>query len=169
MTDDNDNILPLDVHTIARNAAARARAGHDKHLPLLRALPAAAPFPLGALGELRGPVEAVAAITQTPVGMCAQSVLAAVALATSPCKDVELPGIGRTGTNLFLGSVAVSGERKSSVDKLVCDPIVRRERAWRDTYESDVYRAKSDHDVWEFRRKAIRTRCKKTNDMEKMR
>jgi hypothetical protein len=60
--------------------------------PLMRELPPADPFPVGALGPVLGP--AAAAIqerVQAPLAICAQSVLSAATLSVQAHADVELP------------------------------------------------------------------------------
>lgn len=86
--------------------------------PLFRELPPPSAYPVEALGPLHHAAVAVHMVTQAPMALCAQSVLAAAALAVQAHHDVILPGGGRKPlTHLFL-SIAESGERKSSVDRL---------------------------------------------------
>ena len=92
---------------IARTVrSARAKLGEDdpeQPRPLRRTPPPAEPFPLDALGALRPAVEAAHVLTQAPVAMCAQSVLAAASLAAQAHGDVVLPyGAARPVTEFFL-------------------------------------------------------------------
>ncbi len=63
-----------------------ARAGRR----LLRR-PAAAQFPIEALGKLRPAAEAVPMLTRAPLALAAQSVLAAATLSAQAHADVKLP------------------------------------------------------------------------------
>lgn len=103
--------------------------------PLIRDMPEAAPFPVGALGPLRGPAEAIATATEAPVAMCAASVLASAALAAQGHRDAETLN-GTAPASLFLLTVAESGERKSTADRLAM-------RGVRD-FEADL---RTDHDI----------------------
>ena len=72
-----------------------------------------------ALGTVLGPAAlAIQERTGAPLSMCASSVLAAAALCVQPHVDVILPtGAVRPVSNDFI-TIGVSGERKSTVDKL---------------------------------------------------
>ena len=99
--------------------------------PLFRELPPAQPYPMAALGKLRPAAEATHLMTQAPMALCAQSVLAAAALAIQAHYDVILPGGGQKPlTQLFL-SIAESGERKSSVDRIALRPVAMFEEELR--------------------------------------
>ncbi len=106
-----------------------ADAPADPKRPLHRPLAPAAEFPIHALGELRLAAEAIAELVQAPPAICAQAVLAAATLAIQAHRDVELPGAGRRPlTGLFV-SVAESGDRKSSVDRLALARSTHRKRS----------------------------------------
>ena len=91
--------------------------------PLFRPLPPAPEFPARALGPLRDVAEAIQMLTQAPLAICGNSVLAAAVLAVQAQRDVELPGGGRKPLTELFVSVADSGERKTSVDKLALAPV----------------------------------------------
>jgi hypothetical protein len=67
-------------------------------------------------------VAAIEVKTQAPAALVMQSVLAAASLAVQAHADVETLG-GSAPLSLFFLSVAESGERKSSADKLAIAPI----------------------------------------------
>jgi hypothetical protein len=94
------------------------------------------------------------------MAICAQSVLAGATLAVQAQRDVELPGGGRKPlTGLFV-SVADSGERKTSVDKIALAPVSRVEARWRE--EADAKRAAylNDLEAWKEARTAATRRAK---------
>lgn len=121
--------------------------------PLVREIPAGAPYPVEALGPLRAAVEAVQGYTQAPVAIPAASAMAVASLAVQGFADVETLG-GFTPVSLFFLTIAQSGERKSSCDK----PILRGLREY-EREQSEVYAAASkkwmnDTELHEARRKA---------------
>ncbi|MBS0576066.1 MAG: DUF3987 domain-containing protein [Proteobacteria bacterium] len=97
--------------------------------PLRRPLPPASPYPLDALGPvLGGAARRLHEVVQAPAALCGQSVLAAAALAAQGHADVVLSGTVEP-TSLWLVSIAVSGERKSAVDRLALRAHDEHERA----------------------------------------
>lgn len=81
-------------------------------------------FPLDALGPILGPAaKQLAYHVQVPEGMAGQSVLAAAALIAQAHINVQRGNIGTGPVSLFCLSVADSGDRKSSVDRLALAPI----------------------------------------------
>ena len=131
----------------------------DTKRPLFRALPPAPAFPMHALGALRDAAEAIQKRTQAPAAICAQSVLAAATLAVQAHRDVELPGGGRRPLVGLFASVAESGERKTSVDRLALAPAYKVEEQWREEREGQASAFVNDMDAW----KAAREVAKKKN------
>lgn len=129
----------------------------DRKRPLFRALPPAEPFPLHAMGPLRLAAEAIHDTTQAPVAVCAQSVLAAAALAVQAHRDVELPGgAGRRPlTGLFV-SVLDSGERKSTVDRLAVRAAYGVEAGFRDAAQSAAASYVNEKEAWDEARKHVK-------------
>ena len=76
------------------------------------------PYPVDALGELLGgAVAAIASAVQVPDALAAQSILTAAAMASQPHANVLRAG-QRIPLSLFGLTVAESGDRKSSADRL---------------------------------------------------
>lgn len=90
--------------------------------PLVCEPPYGDPYPVDALCGLKPMVEAVYGETLAPVAIAAQSALACASLAVQAHADVQTLG-GTAPTSLFSMTVAVSGERKSTVDDLFMKPI----------------------------------------------
>lgn len=126
---------------------AEASAEAEKR-PLFRPLPPPPEFPIRAMGGLRAAAEAVHARTQAPLSMCAQSVLAAVTLAVQPHRDVELPGGGRKPLTGLFASVADSGERKTSVDRVALAPVYEVEEELRAQATEELRRYVADLAAW---------------------
>lgn len=117
--------------------------------PLYRDLPPADAFPVAALGRLLAPAaEGIHAKVQAPMAICAQSVLAAAALAVQGHADVILPTGHRKPLSLFCVTVAGSGERKSAVDSEALWPVRKREMALREAYDPEVQSWQNDRDAW---------------------
>jgi hypothetical protein len=74
--------------------------------------------------------------------------LGAATLAVQPHRDVELPGGGRKPlTGLFV-SVADSGERKTSVDRVALAPVYRIEERWRGDHADQLDHYRADLAAW---------------------
>jgi hypothetical protein len=124
----------------------------DVKRPLFRELPPAPEFPIHALGPLRDPVEALQMRTQAPMAICAQSILAAATLAVQAHRNVELPAAGVKPLTGLFASVADSGERKTTVDRLALAPVYRMEERWREQRESEMASYHNDRDAWKAAR-----------------
>jgi len=150
---------PLDAEGIAAEAVARAAAKHDARRPLFRPLPPAPAFPMRALGALRDAADAIAMTTQAPPAICAQSVLAAATLAVQAHRDVQLPGAGVRPLTGFYASVAESGERKTTVDRIALAPVYRIEERWRQDRDAQASAFANDHEAWKSAREGAKKRC----------
>ena len=115
--------------------------------PLLRETPEAGPYPIAALGPLREPAEAIARATEAPIAMCAASVLAAASLATQGLRDAETQN-GTAPASLFLLTVAKSGERKSTADRLAMRGVRDFERELRADYNDQLDLWQNADEVW---------------------
>ncbi|QLA16372.1 DUF3987 domain-containing protein [Desulfolutivibrio sulfoxidireducens] len=106
--------------------------------PLRRDLPEAEPFPMHALGDVLGGAALVMAETiQAPGAICAQSVLAAAALAVQAYADVDIDGRVKPLSENFV-SVAESGGRKSAVDCAALWPHRKYERGLVKTHGEEM-------------------------------
>lgn len=93
-------------------------------------------YPIEWLGpRLKAAAEAIVDKVQVPTAIAAQSVLGAAAVAVQPFIDIILPTRERAPVSLFMITVAASGDRKSSADKLALSPIRLRERDLHREYE----------------------------------
>lgn len=95
---------------------------------LFAPLPKAGVFPVECLGdELGQAAAAIADRVQAPLPIAGVSVLAAAAVATQALRDVELPTGETKPLSGFFVSVAASGERKSTVDRIALNAVARHE------------------------------------------
>lgn len=119
--------------------------------PLLREIPKGEAYPVAALGALRGAVEAVQDVTQAPVAIGGQSALAVASLAVQPFADVETLG-GSAPCSLFCLTIAESGERKSTCDRLLMQGVRAFEAARSEAYREGLAEHAKAHAVWEATR-----------------
>jgi Protein of unknown function (DUF3987)/Bifunctional DNA primase/polymerase, N-terminal len=108
-------------------------------------------FPRWALPlSLQEPIAAIERLTQAPVAIATQSVLAVASLLVQGQVSIKLPFSHQTSPcSLYFLTVAESGERKSSVDKLVQAGILEWEKNQNDAYRLEYAEYKQRHDIWE--------------------
>ena len=144
------------IEPAARDGEAQGPA--DEPVPLVRPMPPAKPFPIDGLGpQLAMVVRALNEIVQSPLAMCANSVLATVTLAAQAHVNVELPfGEGsERPVSCFFVTVGRSGERKSATDELVMKGIKSREAELRSIFDLEMRAYRDAHDAWEAARKTV--------------
>lgn len=122
--------------------------------PLLREIPPGAAYPAHALGPLRQAVEAVQDITQAPLGIAAQSALSVASLAVQGFADVETLG-SDAPCSLFCLTIAESGERKSSCDRLLMRGVRDYERSQAEAYREAASEYDVAREVWTGKRKRL--------------
>jgi hypothetical protein len=123
--------------------------------PLMRELPPADPFPSHALGHVLTPaVRAIHDRVQAPLGICAQSVLAAATLAVQGHADVELPTGQRRPLTCYFLTVAATGERKTATDGEALRPVQMRETTLRDAYGAERQHFENSKLAWDKAREA---------------
>jgi len=129
--------------------------------PLMREMPPADPFPLGALGDVLKPAaEAIQDKIQAPAAICGQSVLAAAALVVQGLKNVDMPnGQTRPVVESFM-TVAGTGERKSSCDAEALRPIREHEKALREKYIPELAEYQNHKEAWDTARAKIKSKAK---------
>ncbi len=109
-------------------------------LPIVPERPKAGEFPQISLHPV---IEAIHEITRAPYVLCAQSVLAATAVATQHIADISIPGLGgpetsSQPTSCFFVSVARSGERKTAIDRLATLSIHEYQRQLEADYKQEL-------------------------------
>ena len=121
---------------VKADGTTTATAPMEAPQPLVREIAEPEPFPMSALGPLREAAEAARDCTQCPPALAAQSTLAVASLAAQGLHDVETLS-GQAVLSMFLMTVAKSGERKSSTDKLLMRPVAAFEAFLRDQYRRE--------------------------------
>jgi hypothetical protein len=122
--------------------------------PLLREIPPGEPYPVHALGPLQAAVQAVQDVTQAPVGIAAQSALSVASLAVQGFANVETLG-GDAPCSLFCLTIAESGERKSSCDRLLMKGVRDLERAQAETFRAAMAEREVAREIWAGKRKRL--------------
>ncbi|MBL8808124.1 MAG: DUF3987 domain-containing protein [Rhodospirillales bacterium] len=130
-------------------------------MPLSRKVPDPEPYPVDDLGDVLGAAaRAIHDRVQAPLAMCAQSVLAAAALAVQGLRNVKLPHGQASPLSLFCLTIAESGERKSQCDRIALGPINRRETALQAQYDCELPSFKNAKLAWEKAREAVLKKAK---------
>lgn len=122
--------------------------------PLLREIAAGEPYPVEALGPLRATVEAVQDISQAPFAIAAQSALAVASLAVQGFADVETLG-GDAPCSLFCLTIAESGERKSTCDRLLMRGVRDYERSRDEGYREAITAHEQAKAIWQAKVKRL--------------
>lgn len=133
-------------------------------VPLVAEVPAGDLYPTNALGPLREAAEAIQVITQAPAAIAAQSVLGVAALAVQGLADVETLH-GRAPISIYLLTVAESGERKSTCDRLAMRPIREFETELEENRQEEWVSFRNAMDVWAEARKQILRNAKNDPDV----
>lgn len=158
------NLSQADAKALAIEAAAEQAQIPEKR-PLFRELPPPPQFPVDALGPLKDAALAIQSMTQAPIAICAQSVLAVATLAVQSHIDVELPGGGtKPVVNMFV-SIAESGERKTSVDKIALAPVREIEAQWNREHKRDQADYENRLDAWKTARSGAKNKKRAMSDM----
>ena len=114
--------------------------------------------------RLKAATEAIVDKVQVPAAIAAQSVLGAASVAAQPFINIVLPTQERAPVSLFMISVAASGDRKSSADKLALHPVRLRERDLHREYEKQQAEYLADKAAYDAARKKATTGSNKTRD-----
>ncbi|MGL5423322.1 MAG: YfjI family protein [Serratia fonticola] len=120
------------------------------------------PFPFNALPpSLQETVQNVCGITQAPLDLIMNSVFGAISLACQRRIDV-CPRDGMVlPTSLYFLTLAESGERKSSTDRLVMQPFHEHELSAAEAYTAAKKTYETEWLVWNAKRTAILSAIKR--------
>ncbi len=137
----------------------------EEPLPLQRENLPPRPFPVWALGPvLFDAVQKVIEVVKAPDSICAGSFLASAALCVQGHRNVAIDSRLIPLSGYFL-SVAVSGDRKSSVDKLALRAIrIYEEEVLKLEFDAEMVKYRNLHQAWLARRKQILRLC--SDEME---
>lgn len=122
--------------------------------PLIREIQPGDPFPVSSLGPLQPVAKAIYDKVQAPIAIGAQSALTVASLAVQAFADVESLA-GYSPVSLYGLTIAKSGERKSSSDKLLIEPVHDFQKALGEDYRDALTGHNIDQSIWETRRRDI--------------
>lgn len=126
-------------------------------LPLQSPSVKARAYPLEHLPKVvRNAVVDMEAVIQAPMPLIAASVLASINLAVQPHADIKMDDGRRLPASLFLLTVAQSGDRKSTCDKVVMQPHLEREKELLDAFDTKRAAYENDLRAWKLRHEKIR-------------
>jgi hypothetical protein len=128
--------------------------------PLIREIQPGDPYPVSSLGPLQPVAEAIHDKVQAPVAIGAQSALTIASLAVQAFADVETLA-GYSPVSLYGLTIAKSGERKSSSDKLLIEPVHDFQKFLDEDYRAAQTDFKIDQSIWETRHRNILNTAKK--------
>lgn len=119
------------------------------------------PFPVHVFPPLiRNAIYEVEQHTQAPQALIAASVLGAISLACQNQIDVCRVNNLRSPVSLFLLTLAESGERKSSVDKILMKPLYQLEGEWFAQYSQERIIWKNNEVAFNLEKKALASKFK---------
>ena len=151
------------VTDIARAAALPKR---EPPQPLVREVPPGEPFPTEALPGLLGDtVRAACERTQAPLSLCAQSLMATTALVVQAQGNVELPTGAVKPISEYFGTIAATGERKTSADDWVSQAIKERELELDITYRIELVLYQNRLAAYERQRHQVLSNRKSNPDL----
>lgn len=105
--------------------------------------------------SLQEVIRRVHAETQAPLPLIASSLLGAMALSCQDLYDVKPKENMVFALCLFLIILAESGERKSTVDRLLMNSIRELEIEWDSEYQTQICAYQTDLSMWEVQFKAL--------------
>ena len=113
-------------------------------------------YPLDALGPILGAAaRRLAYHVQVPEGIAGQSVLAAASLIAQAHINVQRGNIGISPVSLFCLSVADSGDRKSTIDRLALAPIRHFENERLEALPDKEKHYAACFEAWKIRRDSL--------------
>ncbi|STL85003.1 CP4-57 prophage protein [Escherichia coli] len=119
------------------------------------------PFPVDAFPKIiRNAIYEVEQHTQAPQGLIAASALGVISLACQNRIDVCRLNNLRGPVSLFLMTLAESGERKSTVDKLLMKPLYQLEEDLFEKYTHDLTAWRNDEAIFNIEKKALMSKLK---------
>ncbi len=119
------------------------------------------PFPVHVFPAIiRNAIHEVEQHTQAPLSLIAASVLGTISLASQNSIDVCRLNNLRSPASLFLMTLAESGERKSTVDKLLMKPLYRLEEGLFETYNHELTNWQNEKIAFNTEKKALMSKIK---------
>src|SRR5471030_2057692 len=119
------------------------------------------PFPVHVFPlVIRNAICEVEQHTQAPLSLIAASVLGSISLASQNRIDVCRLNKLHSPTSLFILTLAESGERKSTVDKLLMGPLYHLEEQLFAQYQQEISVWRNDEVIFNAEKKAMMSKIK---------
>ncbi|MDM2804713.1 YfjI family protein [Citrobacter sp. Cpo109] len=113
-------------------------------------------FPINAIPDkIRETIYDIREHTQAPVELISSSVISAMSMASQSIVDVKINETVTTPASLFLLVIANSGERKTTVDRMVLKPFYRHDACWLRQAEEQEKIFEVETKIWSAKEKAI--------------
>ena len=118
-------------------------------------------YPLDAFPDIvKAAIEEVVAFVKAPVPLVASSALGAVSLAVQSHVDVQRAAKLTGPVGLFLLTIAESGERKSTCDKLFTKAIINYQQEQHENAKASLQKHRADHASWSARKNGLIEKAK---------
>lgn len=118
------------------------------------------PLVLG-LPIINSTVDELEKVIKAPRPLIFSGVLSAVSLVLQGLLDVQKPKGGISPCSLMLLSIAESGERKSTIDKIIFKKIRESQGCLAAEYEKEYAKWQGDIKIWEMKQRAIQRKIEK--------
>lgn len=120
-------------------------------------------FPFDSLPELlKNVIHEISFNVQVPYSMVASSVLGTMSVAIQKYANVKRPNGLISPISIFTLTIAESGDRKSTVDKLLTKPVNEFEEIQREKYKSELESYNAKLAIWEQKHKHLISEIKKS-------
>lgn len=113
-------------------------------------------FPLNAFpSKLRETIIDIEKRTQAPIPLIASSVISAISLSSQNRIDVNINGVLKSPVSLFLFVIANSGERKTTVDRIVMKPFYEHDEKSLQQLDECKKTHAVEMQIWQEREKTV--------------
>jgi hypothetical protein len=113
--------------------------------------------------KILAPLDDVSHATKAPEFMILSQMLSVMSIAAQPLVDIRTPVGMHLPVSLYFLILAASGERKSTVDKLLMKSIREYEKSLAIKAETEYAKYAIELELWELKQKSLRKSLEKTN------
>jgi putative DNA primase/helicase len=105
--------------------------------------------------------------TQAPLPMVFSTILAGIAIACQRRVRVKQPSGSTSGVSLYILIVALSGDRKSTSDEIILQPIRAFEESFTETKKLACAKYQSETEIWTLKQKVLQAKFEKNCSQNK--
>ena len=113
--------------------------------------------------KILAPLDDVSHATKAPEFMILSQMLSVMSIAAQPLVDIRTPVGMHLPVSLYFLILAASGERKSTVDKLLMKSVREYEKSLTIKTETEYAKYAIELELWELKQKSLRKSLEKTN------